>query len=143
MTSISLPTTPGSAREATVYFPRWVATLLRIPLIGKIAGANALIVTVATLVAIFSGMVGQDSKLLPLLLATLALGLVVNVNLVMIALQPLKELEQTARSVWQGELDARVPASVVADAGIQRVGSTLNALLVERGHIETRKALTT
>src|SRR5688500_16268644 len=129
MTSISLATTPGRAREAAVYFPRWVAALLRIPLIGKIAGANALIVTVATLIAAFGGMVGQDSKLWLLMLASLALGLVVNVILVVIALRPLKDLEQTARSVWQGELDARVPASLVADAGIQRVGSTLNALL--------------
>lgn len=129
MTSISLATTPGRAREATVYFPRWVAALLRIPLIGKIAGANALIVTVATLIAAFGGMVGQDPKLWLLLLASLALGLVVNVILVVIALRPLKDLEQTARSVWQGELDARVPASLVADAGIQRVGSTLNVLL--------------
>ena len=129
MTSISLAHTPGPAKEATVYFPRWLTALLRVPLVGKIAGANALIVAVATLVAVFGGMVGQDSKLLLLLLATLALGLVVNVILVVIALRPLKELEQTARSVWQGELDARVPTSLVADAGIQRVGSTLNALL--------------
>jgi signal transduction histidine kinase len=31
--------------------------------------------------------------------------------------------------VWQGELDARVATSSVADAGIQRVGNTLNLLL--------------
>lgn len=129
MTSISLPHTPGPAKEVTVYFPRWLTAFLRVPLVVKIAGANALIVTVATLVAVFGGMVGQDSKLLLLLLATMAMGLVVNVILVVIALRPLKELEQTARSVWQGELDARVRGSLVADAGIQRVGSTLNALL--------------
>lgn len=112
-----------------VYFPRWVAALLRVPLIGKIAGANALIVTAAVLVAVIAGMVGQDSRLWLLLLASLGLGLFVNAVLVLIALRPLKELEQTARSVWQGELDARVPTSLVADAGIQRVGNTLNVLL--------------
>ncbi|HEX6941398.1 MAG TPA: sensor histidine kinase [Gemmatimonadaceae bacterium] len=112
-----------------MYFPRWVAALLRVPLIGKIAGANALIVTAAVLVSHFSGMVGQDSRLWLLLLASLGLGLIVNAILVLIALRPLKDLEHTARSVWQGELDARVPASPVADAGIQRVGNTLNVLL--------------
>jgi signal transduction histidine kinase len=116
-------------REGAVYFPRWVSALLRVPLIGKIAGANALIVTVAAVVAVLNGVAGQDAKLWLLLLASLGLGLVVNAILVSIALRPLKELESTARSVWQGELEARVPASLVADAGIQRVGSTLNVLL--------------
>lgn len=129
MSSISLAASPGNATKAPVYFPRWVAVLLRVPLIGKIAGANALIVTAAVLVAVFAGMVGQDSRLWLLLLASLGLGLFVNAILVVIALRPLKELEYTARSVWQGELDARVPTSLVADAGIQRVGNTLNVLL--------------
>lgn len=112
-----------------MYYPRWVDALLRVPLIGKIAGANALIVTAAVLVAVFGHMVGQDPRLWLLLLASLGLSLAVNTLLVMIALRPLKELEKTARSVWQGELDVRVPASLVADAGIQRVSSTLNILL--------------
>jgi signal transduction histidine kinase len=128
MFSISLAQPPGEAKEA-VYFPRWVSAALRVPLIGKIAGANALIVSAAVLVSHFSGMVGQDSRLWLLLLASLGLGLIVNAILVMIALRPLRELENTARSVWQGQLEARVPASLVADAGIQRVGSTLNVLL--------------
>ncbi len=126
MSSISMANSPAGT---AVYFPRWVAALLRVPLIGKIAGANALIVTAAVLVSHFSGMVGQDSRLWLLLLASLGLGLIVNAILVLIALRPLKDLEHTARSVWQGELDARVPASPVADAGIQRVGNTLNVLL--------------
>jgi signal transduction histidine kinase len=129
MSSISMAKSPADATEVAVYFPRWVAALLRVPLIGKIAGANALIVTATVIVAGFGGVVGQDSKLWVLLLASLALGLVVNAILVVIALRPLKALEHTARSVWQGELDARVPASLVADAGIQRVSNTLNVLL--------------
>lgn len=129
MTSISLAKPERQARGAETYVPGWVAALLRVPLIWKIAGANTLIVTTAVLVAVFGGMVGQDARLWLLLLASLGLGLVVNGILVLIALRPLKELENTARSVWQGELDARVPASLVADAGIQRVGNTLNVLL--------------
>lgn len=129
MTSISMSASPGDAGEVAVYFPRWLAAFLRVPLVGKIAGANALIVSAAVLVAHFSGIVGQDSRLWLLILSSLGLGMVVNAILVLIALRPLKELEHTARSVWQGELDARVPASLVADAEIQRVGSTLNVLL--------------
>lgn len=129
MSSISMAATPGPAREEAVYFPRWFSALLRVPLIGKIAGANALIVSAAVLVSHFSGMVGQDSRLWLLLLTSLGLGLIINGVLVLIALRPLKELEYTARSVWQGQLEARVPASLVADAGIQRVGNTLNVLL--------------
>jgi signal transduction histidine kinase len=103
--------------------------LLRVPLVGKIAGANAIIVTAALLVALHGGTGGQATRLWLVLLVALGMGLVVNATLVIIALRPLNELERTARRVWQGELDARVPASSVADAGIQRVGNTLNILL--------------
>jgi signal transduction histidine kinase len=110
------------------YLPRWVVALLRVPLIGKIAGANALIVAAAVAVTVIGDMIGHPELWLVLLIA-LGLGLVVNSVLVYIALRPLKELEQTARRVWSGELDARVPPSLVADAGIQRVGNTINILL--------------
>jgi signal transduction histidine kinase len=118
---------PGQG-NASADLPRWLAAFLRVPLIGKIAGANALIVTAAVFVAVQLGIVGQES-LWVILLAALGLGLAVNTALVFIALRPLQELERTARRVWQGELDARVPSSTVADAGIQRVGNTLNILL--------------
>jgi signal transduction histidine kinase len=110
------------------YLPAWVVALLRVPLIGKIAGANALIVAAAVAVTMFGKMIGHPQLWLVLLLA-LGLGLAVNAMLVYIALRPLKELEGAARRVWQGELDARVPQSLVADAGIQRVGNTINILL--------------
>ena len=109
--------------------PRWIATLLRVPLIGKIAGANAIIVAAAVLVALFGHMLGEGSGLWLVLLIALGLGMAVNAVLVYVALRPLQELENTARRVWQGELDARVPPSPVADAGIQRVANTLNILL--------------
>jgi len=124
-----LPKTLTGRRESASYLPAWIVTLLRVPLVAKIAGANAFIVTAALLVALHGGTDGQATRLWLVLLASLGLGLVVNATLVVIALRPLNELEQTARRVWQGELDARVPSSSVADAGIQRVGNTLNILL--------------
>lgn len=105
--------------------PGWLAAVLRVPLIGKIAGANAVIVVAAVLLSMFEG---PDLVWLVLLVA-LGVGITVNTVLVYIALRPLQELERTARRVWQGELDARVPASHMADAGIRKVGNTLNILL--------------
>jgi signal transduction histidine kinase len=98
-------------------------------LIGKIAGANAIIVVAAVLVARFGHMASEGAGLWLVLLSALGLGMAVNAVLVYVALRPLQELEKTARRVWQGELESRVPSSPVADAGIQRVGNTLNILL--------------
>ena len=118
---------PNKGRNPA-YLPRWAVALLRVPLIGKIAGANALIVAVAVAVTMIGDMIGHPELWLVLLVA-LGLGLTVNAFLVYVALRPLKELEVTARRVWQGELDERVPQMMVADAGIQRVGNTINILL--------------
>lgn len=118
-----------SSGEKPHYMPKWIATFLRVPLIGKIAGANAIIVVAAVLVAVLGQMGGDGSRLWLLLLIALGLGMAVNAVLVYVALRPLQELEATARRVWQGELGSRVPPSAVADAGMQRVGNTLNILL--------------
>jgi signal transduction histidine kinase len=56
-----------------------------------------------------------------------ALG--INIFLVILALAPLHRLEATARRVWRGDLEARVPASPLADRETARVGTTLNVLL--------------
>jgi signal transduction histidine kinase len=134
-TSISATNTP--ATNAPAHLPRWVVATLGVPLIGKIAGANAIIVAAAVGVAVIGGMVGQGSQLWVVLLLALGLGLGVNAILVFIALRPLKDLEDTAHRVSKGELGARVPGSVVADAGIQRVGNTLNVLL---DHLDADRA---
>ena len=126
-TSISATNTP--ARNVPAPLPRWLVATLGVPLIGKIAGANAIIVAAAVSVAVIGGMVGHSFELWVVLLVALGLGLAVNAILVFIALRPLNDLEDTAHRVSQGELGARVPESVVADAGIQRVGNTLNVLL--------------
>lgn len=118
-----------TGQEAEPYLPRWLTALLRVPLIAKIAGANAIIVTAAIFIGIRGGLVAQSAGLWMLLIGAMGFGVAVNATLVYIALRPLQDLESTARRVWQGELEARVPSSAVADAGIQRVGNTLNILL--------------
>ena len=127
--STTISTVNNPAMNAPGHLPRWLVATLGVPLIGKIAGANAIIVGVAVAVAVMGGMVGQGSQLWVVLLGALGLGLGVNAILVFIALRPLKDLEETAQRVSRGELGARVTGSVVADAGIQRVGNTLNILL--------------
>lgn len=110
--------------------PRWVESVLRVPLAGKLAGANAIIVLAATAAA-FAVHAGGAADSRVLLILGLALGgsLLVNVTLVVIALRPLADLEATAAKIWQGDLDARVPTSLLADAHLARIGGTLNVLL--------------
>ena len=127
--SSSISATTRPVRNAPAHLPHWLVSTLGVPLIGKIAGANAIIVAAAVVVTVIGGMVGHGFQLWVVLLVALGLGLGVNAILVFIALRPLKDLEATAHRVSQGELGARVPGSVVADAGIQRVGNTLNVLL--------------
>ena len=112
--------------------PRWVARLLAIPLVGKLAGASAIVIVAAMGAALLlHGDAPRDTR--TMLIMTLALGtsLLVNVGLVLIALRPLHELETTADRVGQGDLVARVPASPLADRDMARVGRTFNRVLDE------------
>ena len=119
-----------SKARARPNVPRWVESILRVPLAGKLAGANALIVIAATAAA-FSVHGVDTNHVQVLLILGLALGgsLIVNVTLVIIALRPLSDLEATAARIWQGDFEARVPTSVLADAHVARIGHTLNVLL--------------
>lgn len=110
--------------------PRWVEGVLRVPLAGKLAGANAIIVLAATAAALaVHGGAAADARVLLILGLALGGSLVVNLTLVIIALRPLGDLETTAARIWQGDLDARVPTSLLADAHVARIGGTLNVLL--------------
>jgi signal transduction histidine kinase len=121
------------SRDTAQRPPRpWIARLLAIPLVGKLAGASAIVVVAAMGAALLlHGDAPRDSR--TMLIMTLALGtsLLVNVGLVLIALRPLHELEATADRVGQGDLAARVPASPLADRDMARVGRTFNRVLDE------------
>ncbi|HEX5435901.1 MAG TPA: sensor histidine kinase [Gemmatimonadaceae bacterium] len=110
--------------------PRWVAALLGVPLAGKLAGANALIVMAAVGAAIAVQGVGpQDSSVILILSSALGGSLLVNLALVLVALRPLQGLERTAERVWRGDLAARVPPSLLADRNMSRLGGALNVVL--------------
>src|SRR5688500_15449591 len=124
-------TPPGSWRRS-------IARVLRLPLMVKLAGANALIVVVAWTAA-WLDQRGGDSHLLIVLAVALAAGMVVNLVLLIIALRPIKDLEATAARVWKGDLGARVPWSAVADPGIEKLSIALN-LLLETLSLDRRRA---
>jgi signal transduction histidine kinase len=119
----------GPAATATAARRSIMERVLSVPLLGKLAGANLLIVLgVVVSVALERGFGTPDSAV-PILGIALAVSLFVNVVLVYIALRPIADLEATAARVSAGDLHARVPPSILADRDMARVGTTLNTLL--------------
>jgi signal transduction histidine kinase len=105
---------------------RWrLSELLRVPLLGKILGANLLLIFLALLA---HAALPSTSVAAPLGVA-LALSFIATSALVWLALAPIKNLEATAERVSLGDYSARVPASRVADRQIARLSSTMNRLL--------------
>ena len=125
MTAAAEPMTTMAPSLRTV-----VARALRLPLMVKLAGANALIVVFAwTAVYLNQREHAGDWQLLAVLAVALSAGMVVNLLLLVIALRPIRMLEATAARVWEGDLGARVPWSAVADPGIEKLSIALNLLL--------------
>lgn len=117
-------------REAATRLPRWVERLLRIPLPLKLAGANAFLLIAATGTAIVVR--NHELSAAPVLIVVIAaffLALLVNIILVNLAVRPMTILEKTVDTIWRGNLDARVPPSLLADRHVARVGRMFNILL--------------
>lgn len=119
------------ARVATL--PR---ELLRLPLLLKILTANAAIVgIVAVTTAAVSARSPSVDPLATVPSATFIVAagalasVLVNWAILHLALWPLRLIEQTARCVQAGDLDARAVISPLADRELERVATTLNAVL--------------
>lgn len=106
-----------------------VRRALRVPLIAKVGGANLLIVASAVAGVAIERRLNAPGGAVSILGVALGVSLVVNLMLVYVALRPLNDLEATAIKLSTGDMEARVPASVLADRDMARVGLTLNALL--------------
>ncbi len=106
-----------------------VERVLRVPLLAKLAGANILIVLAALVGVAIERRVSFPSNVVPILGIALAASLVVNLVLVYVALRPLSDLERTATLLAAGDIEARVPDSILADRDMARVGTMLNDLL--------------
>jgi len=134
MAAVNLGIEPGNGAlrdllpESTSWMPRWLLSFLRVPLWGKIAGANLIIVLVAGVV-LYSEIPEARHPLMVAMTVALLAGLIANLVLVRIALRPLRDLESMAGQVWRGDLDARVRPSAVADRDMMRVGGAINLLL--------------
>ena len=108
----------------------FVRRLLRLPLAAKLAGANALLLLVAFAgveAAAYRGPIAWPAMAIAVIAVLLGVG--INIGLVTVALRPLHDLHTTAERVSHGDLAARVPTSLVADAALDRVSSTFNLLL--------------
>ena len=111
--------------------------LLSVPLLGKLAGANLLVV-LAAFIAVAVEQRLQTSGSAVILGVALALSLVINLALVYIALRPLSDLEAVATRVSAGDMEARVPPSLLADRDMSRIGSATNTLLDQMGEERER-----
>ena len=99
-------------------------TALRIPLVIKLLGANALALAIALGYTFISSTHSIWGVVLVVTVAMAVFGL-----LAAIALLPLRSIETVASRVWRGDFGARVGSSAVADRDMKRVGTTFNLLL--------------
>lgn len=100
-------------------------TALRIPLVIKLLGANALALAI---VVAFGSLLRSNISPVATLVAC-ALAIVVFGVLAAVALLPLRSIETVASRVWRGDFGARVGLSPVADHDMKRIGTTFNLLL--------------
>lgn len=102
--------------------------VLGVPFVAKLIGANVLIVA-AVIVVQMVVLWGSDALGMVTVLAVLAAASLVNLILVRLALDPIRHLEKLAARISRGEFDIRAHPSRFADAGLARLGSTINSLL--------------
>ncbi len=128
-TTLTVREAPGSAHQfptvTSGLLARWVTPLLRVPLLGKLLGANLLIVIAA--VAENYLLPGEMALTRPANVLVLSFG--ATAVLVWLALRPLALLEATAKRVSAGDFGARVTLSPVADRAVMQLSVTMNRLL--------------
>lgn len=104
--------------------PRRLAAL-RVPLVVKLVGANAL----ALFIMAAAWMYFDSDIHRGMVLGITAAALLAHVVLVLVALGPVHDLEKLAAQVWGGDYGARFRDSSVADDEVVRVGAMFNTLL--------------
>src|SRR5687767_15692137 len=106
-----------------------IAKLLKVPLAGKLVGAQAIVVALCGVLVAALGLRPEGREGILLLAVAGLSGLPITIALVNLALRPLRQLEATAQRVSEGDYDARVPDTLLADRTITRVAKTFNTLL--------------
>ena len=121
---------PHATPAATsAWLPAWLRRVLRVSLVAKIVGANALVAAAAATALVLTPHALTDGRGTAILAAALLVAFALDTLLVVLALRPVREIEAVAGRVWRGDFDARVTPSPVADAELARLGRTLNVLL--------------
>lgn len=95
---------------------------LRLPLELKLLGPNLVVIALA-----LGALAGSISEYV--VIAILLAGAAINFVLVRFALKPVKAMQLVAEQVSEGQLDARVQPSIIADAGLARLAVTFNETL--------------
>jgi signal transduction histidine kinase len=98
---------------------------LRVPLVVKLIGANALGLGLLAAAWRYFGSAATPGEIVAVIVVALAAYFM----LMLIALQPVHDLETLASRVWKGDYAARYRDSLVADTEVLRVGSMFNTLL--------------
>ncbi len=111
-----------------------VDRFLAVPLFYKILVANAAIVLVFSLLATWLSvqLARRDAAVLPIVAVVVGgavVSVAVNAVIIQLALDPLRLLKRTADEVEQGDIDARVPSSPLADVEMQQLTVATNAML--------------
>lgn len=127
------PTLQPQAPRTATPMPDLLAMVLRVPLLMKLLGANALLL----LAAFGAHAVWPDTSMAAQLWITLGVSFAVSTALVRLALRPLSDLESTADRVSHGDFTARVPESTIADRDMRKLSATMNRLLAR---VETDRA---
>lgn len=127
-TPLAIPVAPAPSADAGRALGM-AQRLLRVPLLGKLAGANVVIVLAALIGIAAEQSFHNPASAVWVLGVALAFSFIVNFALVYVALRPLSDLQTAAERVSSGDLAARVAPSLLADRDMARVGMTLNALL--------------
>ena len=122
--SISAPMAIRGGSPSVGQAPRLRLAALRVPLVVKVVGANVFVVVVLVATSLVLGGVMTVA-----FASVIAAALAIHLVLVLIALRPIRDLDETASRVWGGDLGARVSQSAVADDDVLRVGSMFNILL--------------
>lgn len=123
-----------------------VSSLLGVPLFYKLLVANGAVLLVgAAGTAFLSTQMASTAHpshvvlLLGLLVVGLLLGgMALNALLIRTALSPLEALEKTARMVDEGDLDARVPPSPLADGATVKLVRLFNRMLDTQAALRDR-----
>ncbi|MEQ9569732.1 MAG: sensor histidine kinase [Longimicrobiales bacterium] len=123
--------------------------LLSVPLLHKILVANGLIVALgagagtALVSHLARARPGHPIWLLVLTIGTVGglVSLLANWIILRFALAPLRSIEEAARRVEFGDLEARAPVSAVADRSLARLGRVFNDMLdaISRNRLRLRR----